>query len=89
MERFRRDVFGSRTASMVARLLGLLGIEPERWAIRHAYARAPIRRLAVARASRLTWCDSGSPRRVLKSMRPRDIYAVPPALCMKGKRKDA
>ena len=46
----RRDVFCSRTAPVVAHILALLGIEPGRRAIRHAYAQAPTRRLAVSRA---------------------------------------
>ena len=64
MERFRRDVFGSRTACMVAGLLDLLGIEPGRWAIRHACALAPIRRLAVAR----NWADAEARFRAVKNM---------------------
>ena len=64
MARFRGDVVGSRTTSMVARFLALLGIEHERWPIREAYAFAPIRRLTVSRASELTCCDPGSRSRV-------------------------
>lgn len=72
MARFRRDVFRSRTASMVARFLALLGIEPERWASRHAYALAPTvnvsrsilearpHRLTVSRVTGLRWCSQGA-----------------------------
>jgi hypothetical protein len=65
MARFRGDEFRNRTTSMVARFLALLGVAPVRWATRQAYAFAPIRRPSVSRASRLTCCDPGSPRRVL------------------------
>jgi hypothetical protein len=63
MERSRRDVFRSRTASMVARILAWLGFEDELCAIRRAYALAPTRRLAVSRASDAIGCGSGAPRR--------------------------
>ncbi len=79
MARFRRDVFRSRTASMVARFLALLGIEHGRWAIRRVYALAPTmnvsrlileacpHRLAVSRVTDLRccsrWAGSGWPSR--------------------------
>jgi hypothetical protein len=87
MARCRRDVFGSRTTSVVARILACLGIEPERWAMRHAYALAPTRQLAVSRVSGATWCGLGTGRR------RRAIYTAmagePPAPCMTGNRSDA
>jgi hypothetical protein len=67
MARGRRDVFGSRATSMVARILACLGIEPERWAMRHVYALVPTRRLAVPRTSGATWCCVGTPRRHLEA----------------------
>ena len=58
MARFGGAVFRNRTTSMVARFLALLGIEPERWPIRQAYAFAPIRLPSVSRANRLTCCGA-------------------------------
>ena len=87
MARSRRDVFGSRTTSMVARILAFLGIEPGRWAIRHAYALATTRRVAVSRTRGATWCCLGTAGRHL------DIYTTvagePSAPCMTGNRRDA
>ena len=72
---------------MVARILALLGIESERWAIRHAYAPAPTRRLAVSRACGATWWGLETARR------RQDIYTggagEPPASCMERNRRDA
>ena len=86
MARSRRDVFRSRTASVVARILAVLGIEPGRWAIRHAYAPVPTRRLAVSRARGATSCCVGNARR-----RP-GIYTAgageSPTPCMKGSSSD-
>jgi len=88
MARCRRDVFGSRTTSVVVvRILACLGIEPERWAIQHAYALAPMRQLAVSRVSGATWCGLGTARQ------RRAIYIAmagePPSPCMTGNRSDA
>ena len=87
MARSRRDVFRSRTASVVAQILALLGIEPGRWAIRHAYAQAPTRRLAVSRARGATSCCVGTARQ------RHGIYTAvagePPTPSMKGNRSDA
>jgi hypothetical protein len=87
MARSRHDVLRSRTTSVLARILALLGIEPGRWAIRHAYAQVPTRRLAVPRARGATSCCVGTTGR-----RP-GIYTAgagePPTSCMKGNRSDA
>ena len=83
----RPDVFRSRTACVLARILALLGVEPGRWAIRHAYAQAPTRRLAVSRARGATSCCVGTTRR------RRGIYTAvtgePRTPCMKGNRSGA
>ena len=83
----RRDVFCSRTAPVVAHILALLGIEPGRRAIRHAYAQAPTRRLAVSRARGATMCCVGT------AGRRRGIYTAgagePPTPCMKVDRREA
>jgi len=83
----RPDVFRSRTACVVARILALLGVEPGWWAIRHAYAPFPTRRLAVSRARGATSCCVGNARR-----RP-GIYTAgagaSPTPCMKGNSSDA
>jgi mannose-1-phosphate guanylyltransferase len=62
----------------LARLRAFAGSEHERWAIRHAYALAPTvnfsrsileacsQPLAVAKMPGITWCDLGSPERVVK-----------------------
>ena len=64
----------------IARLSAFWGSEHERWAVRQAYALAPtanfsqailearLERLAVVKVSGLTWCDLGSPDRVLKTL---------------------
>ena len=87
MARGRRDVFGGRTTSMVARILAWLGIEPERWAMRQAYGLALTRRLAVSRARRATWCCLET------AQRRSDIYTggagEPPVSCMQGNRRNA
>ncbi len=59
---------------MVARILALLGLAHERWAMRHGYALVPTRRrLAVSREDGRRWCDLESPCRVLETRRSRDI----------------
>jgi len=87
MARSRRDVFGSRTTSMVARILACLGFEPGRWAIRHAYALATTRRVAVSQTRGATWCCLGTGGRRL------DIYTTvvgePPAPWMTRNTRDA
>jgi hypothetical protein len=87
MARSRRDVCGSRTTSVVARILACLGFEPEQWTTRQAYALAPRRQLAVSRVSGATWCGLGTARR------RRAIYTAmagePPAPCMTENRRDA
>ena len=67
-------------ADRLARLSAFWGTEHERWAIRQAYALAPTANfsrsileacsqpLAVVKMPGLTWCDLGSPGRVLKTM---------------------
>jgi len=62
----------------LARLGAFAGSEHERWAVRHAYALAPTlnfsrsiletcpQRLAVSKLPGITWCDLGSPERVVK-----------------------
>lgn len=67
-------------ADRLARLSSFWGTEHERWAIRQAYALAPAANfsraileacsqpLAVVKMPGLTWCDLGSPGRVLKTM---------------------
>ena len=64
----------------IARLSAFWGSEHERWAVRQAYALAPTvnfsqaileacaQPLAVLKMSGLTWCDLGSPDRVLKTL---------------------
>src|SRR5258705_1166623 len=64
----------------IARLSAFWGSEHERWAIRQAYALAPTvnfsqaileacaQRLVVLKVPGLTWCDLGSPDRVLKTL---------------------
>jgi mannose-1-phosphate guanylyltransferase len=64
----------------IARLSAFWGSEHERWAVRQAYALAPTvnfsqailgtraQPLAVLKVSGLTWCDLGSPDRVLKTL---------------------
>jgi len=63
-----------------ARLSAFWGSEHERWAVRQAYALAPtvnfsraileacVQPLAVLKVPGLTWCDLGSPDRVLKTL---------------------
>jgi mannose-1-phosphate guanylyltransferase len=64
----------------IARLSAFWGSEHERWAVRQAYALAPTvnfsqaileactQPLAVLKVPSLTWCDLGSPDRVLKTL---------------------
>lgn len=82
MARSRRGMCGSRTTSVVARILACLGIEPERWTMRHAYALVPTRRVAVSRTHGATWCCLGTAGRRL------DLYTTavgePPVPCMTG-----
>ena len=64
----------------IARLSAFWGSEHERWAVRQAYALAPTvnfsqaileactQPLAVLKVPSLTWCDLGSPDRVLKAL---------------------
>jgi len=64
----------------IARLSAFWGSEHERWALRQAYALAPTvnfsqaileacaQPLAVLKVPGLTWCDLGSPDRVLKTL---------------------
>ncbi len=64
----------------LARLSAFWGSEHERWAVRQAYALAPTadfsrailegcaQPLAVLEVPGLTWCDLGSPDRVLKTL---------------------
>lgn len=64
----------------LARLSAFWGTEHERWAVRQAYALAPTvnfsrsileacsQPLAVVKMRGLTWCDLGSPGRVLKTL---------------------
>jgi hypothetical protein len=87
MARGRRDVFGSRTTSVVARILACLGIEPERWAMRQAYALAPRRRLAVSRVSGATGCGLGTARR--RRAICTAMAGEPPVPGMTGNRSDA
>ena len=75
-------------ADRLSRLSSFWGTEHDRWAIRQAYALAPTANfsraileacsqpLAVVKMPGLTWCDLGSPGRVLKTMAGRGI-AVP------------
>lgn len=74
----------------LARLPAFWGSEHERWALRHAYALAPTVNfsesileacslsLAVLKASGLTWCDLGSPARVVKTLA--EVGVSPPWL---------
>ena len=67
-------------ADRLARLAVFWGSEHERWAVRQAYALAPTvnfsraileacaQPLAVLKVPALTWCDLGSPDRVLKTL---------------------
>lgn len=67
-------------ADRLARLSAFWGTEHERWAVRQAYALAPTanfsraileacsRPLGVVKMPGLTWCDLGSPGRVLKAV---------------------
>ena len=62
----------------LARLRTFAGSGPDRWAVRHAYERAPTldfsrsileacpRMLAMSKLPGLTWCDLGSPAQVVK-----------------------
>jgi len=72
---------------MVARILACVGIESERWAMRHVYALASKRRLAVSRVSGATGCGLGTARRRV------DIYTggtgEPPDSRITGNRGDA
>ena len=64
----------------IGRLSAFWGSEHERWAVRQAYALAPTANfsrailevsaqpLAVLKMPGLTWCDLGSPDRVLKTL---------------------
>jgi mannose-1-phosphate guanylyltransferase len=64
----------------VSRLPAFLDTEPENWVIQPAYALAPranfsravLQRcpgaLAVSKLPRLTWCDLGTPARVIKTL---------------------
>ena len=64
----------------LARLRAFAGSEHERWAVRHAYALAPTvnfsrsileaypQMLAVSKLPGVTWCDLGSPERVVKML---------------------
>ena len=64
----------------IARLSAFWGTEHERWAVRQAYALAPTvnfsrsilescpQPLAVSTLPGITWCDLGSPDRVLKTL---------------------
>jgi mannose-1-phosphate guanylyltransferase len=67
-------------STRLARLSAFWGSEHERWAVRQAYALAPTvnfsraileacaQPLAVLEVPGLTWCDLGSPDRVLKTL---------------------
>jgi mannose-1-phosphate guanylyltransferase len=71
----------------LAALRAFAGSEHERWAIRHAYALAPkvnfsraileacSQPLAVSKIPGLTWCDLGSPARVVKTLTKLDVSA--------------
>jgi mannose-1-phosphate guanylyltransferase len=64
----------------LVRLATFLGTEHERWALGQAYELAPRanfsravlerhpRKLAVMRLSPMSWCDLGTPRRVMKTL---------------------
>jgi mannose-1-phosphate guanylyltransferase len=64
----------------LARLSAFWGTEHEQWAVRQAYALAPTMNfsrsilgacsqpLAVSKVPEITWCDLGSPERVLKAL---------------------
>src|SRR5207245_4984537 len=70
----------SSLAERIARLAAFWGSEHQRWAVRQAYALAStanfsqaileacLEPLAVLKVSGLTWCDLGSPDRVLKTL---------------------
>jgi len=85
---FSNDEAVGYLADRLARLSSFWGTEHDRWAIRQAYALAPTANfsraileacsqpLAVVKMPGLTWCDLGSPGRVLKTMAGRGI-AVP------------
>jgi mannose-1-phosphate guanylyltransferase len=74
-----------RLHARLAALDPFFGTEDERWALRQAYALAPSRNfsrdvlepaheeLMVSHMPALTWCDLGTPRRVLQTVRQLDL----------------